>query len=63
MPDLRDPRALVRHAAQAGDLPLLALVAQRLSGRATNGPATRAFVTLVSVRELAVIGADDSADA
>ena len=58
MPDHRDPRALVRHAAEAGDLRLLELVASRLRIRPPPwlGPRRSAYATLVGV-----LGLDGSA--
>lgn len=50
MPDAHDPAALVRHAAQAGDWRLVALITRILDGRANALPAStghRAYATLV----------------
>jgi len=48
MTDARDPRALVRHAAEAGDWRLVELVARVLAGRSVGslGAARRAYRTL-----------------
>jgi hypothetical protein len=49
MPDLHDPAALVRHAAQAGDWRLVFLITRLLSGHSAAPPtaARRAYATLV----------------
>lgn len=62
MPDLRDPSALVRHAAEAGDRALMSLIADRLCGRGSRGPGNRAFVILVRALEIGDVEADDSCD-
>jgi hypothetical protein len=50
MSDVRDPKALIRHAVQVGDWPLVELLARLLAGRSTGGApaARRAYRTLVS---------------
>lgn len=60
MPDVHDPAALVRHAAQAGDWRLVDLVTRVLSGRASlpSTAAHRAYATLVLKLGLADDGAD-----
>jgi hypothetical protein len=51
MSDLRDPKALARHAIQAGDWRLVALMACRLSDQANPSRlgARRAYRTLVAM--------------
>jgi hypothetical protein len=58
MTDVRNPRALVRHAVQAGDWRLVELLARLLGGRPT-GPfagARRAYATLVERLGLGDVG-------
>jgi hypothetical protein len=63
MPALRDPSALVRHAAEAGDRALMSLLADRLGGRASSGgPARRAFLILVLTLEIGDLDADELSD-
>jgi hypothetical protein len=53
MPDLRDPLALLSHAAQAGDVQLVELVELRLvSTPPPRGPGGRAYRTLVRLLRL-----------
>lgn len=50
MPDAHDPAALVRHAAQAGDWRLVALIARILNGRSNAMPSSaghRAYAALI----------------
>lgn len=62
MPELRDPIGLVRHVAASGDIPLLVLLAQRLSPRAVAGPGTQALAALILALKLEPVGADDGQD-
>jgi hypothetical protein len=49
MPDAHDPAALVRHAAQAGDLRLVDLITRMLGGNSagSSSAARRAYAALV----------------
>jgi hypothetical protein len=65
MPDLRDPFALLRHAAQAGDIQLVELVGARLVNTPPpDGLGRRAYGTLVGLLQLEdqTGGADDGRD-
>jgi hypothetical protein len=53
MPDLRDPLALLRHAAQAGDVQLVGLLTGRLlRAPPPEGPGRRSYETLVGLLRL-----------
>ena len=66
MAELRDPRALVRHAAATGDLALAGLVSDRLGRDAGQGPrsasAAWAYMILVCELRLTTPPADESSD-
>ena len=54
MPNARDPTALLRHAAGAGDWQLVALIGARLAGEQGTGDqmALRAYRTLTGTLDL-----------
>jgi hypothetical protein len=53
MPDLRDPLALLEHAAAAGDIQLVELMRARLfRAPPRDGPGSRAYGTLVGLLRL-----------
>ncbi len=66
MGELRDPRALLRHAAHAGDLALAGLVSDRLARDGPHGTrsgsAARAYTILVRELRLTAPRADEPPD-
>jgi hypothetical protein len=66
MAELRDPRALLRHAAHAGDLDLVGLVGDRLArdGPRNHRSRSAVYAYMILVRRLGLLAApaDEPAD-
>jgi hypothetical protein len=66
MAELRDPRALLRHAAHAGDLALVGLIGDRLArdGRRNHQSGSAAHAYKILVRRLGLLAtpADEPPD-
>jgi hypothetical protein len=59
MAELRDPRALLRHAAHAGDVALVALISERLArdGPRNHRSGSAAHAYMILVRRLGLLAA------